>query len=370
MKNILNSIQATLSNKKENAQLRVLSTYTKGVDFFSNDYLGLAKSETAAETDLAHGAGGSRLISGNHEAYNATESYLASKLGYESALIFPTGYMTNLGLLSSLPQRSDVILYDELCHASIRDGIRLSNAKAYKFTHNNTAQLQKLIEQYSASTSNIYVVVESVYSMDGDMAPIVEMAEICDRPNVGLIVDEAHSVGVNGWGLVSTHELQSKVLATVITFSKAIGLHGGAILSHSLLKSFLVNHARSLIYTTGLPPETVHRIQMHFEILEVEGLQRRAKLEKNIQYFKSVLNNIAASHLIPSQTPIQALVIGDLVAAKRLEGVLLNNGLLTKAILHPTVPRGTERIRISLHSFNTEAEITSLCQTLNDYYEE
>ncbi|KAB2815522.1 aminotransferase class I/II-fold pyridoxal phosphate-dependent enzyme [Phaeocystidibacter marisrubri] len=370
MKTILNSIQATLHSVEENARLRVLSTYGDGVDFFSNDYLGLAQQNVALNSDFKHGAGGSRLISGNHEEYGVTERYLAKTFGYEAAVIFPTGYMTNLGLLSSLPQRSDVVLYDELCHASIRDGLRLSHAKTNKFSHNDTAHLKKLIDQHANQAPHVYVVVESVYSMDGDMAPLVEMAEICNLPNVGLIVDEAHAVGVYGWGLVASHQLQDSVFATVVTFSKALGLHGGAVLSHSILKDFLVNHARSLIYTTGLPPETVHRIRAHFELLETEGPERRAALEKNIQFFKNNLNNLAASQLIPSQTPIQALVIGNHVAAVQLENVLLSGGLLTKAILHPTVPSGTERIRISLHSYNTEAEISMLCQRLNEYFEE
>lgn len=367
MKSILTHIQNTLSEKEKQNSLRSLKNWPAGIDFFSNDYLGFAKDKAlnTAEHFESHGAGGSRLISGNHQAYTEVERFISNTHSVESALIFPTGFMANLGILSSIPQRGDVILFDELCHASIRDGIRLSNASAYKFQHNDLDDLAQKLEQFSSKHKHVFVVTESVFSMDGDIAPLEKIAALCDNDNTGLIVDEAHALGVFNLGLVHQLDLQTKVLATVVTFSKAMGLHGGAVLGTKSLIDFLVNHARSLIYTTGLPPENVLKIKQAYLLLQKEGEQRRTALNKHIEDFKANLSAKAQSKLLASSTPIQSIIFGNNNSAKQAEQQLLEKGFLTKAILHPTVPLGTERIRIILHAFNTEADIRSLANTLN-----
>lgn len=367
VKDILKHIAHTLEEKQKTNAYRSLKNWPQGIDFFSNDYLGFTKDDAlnATEHFESHGAGGSRLISGNHTTYTEVESFIAQTHSVEAALIFPTGFMTNLGVLSSLPQRGDVILYDELCHASIRDGIRLSHASAFRFKHNDIEDLQSKLDQHLSKANHIYVVTESVFSMDGDIAPLEEIAALCDNDKTGLIIDEAHALGVFNLGLVHKLDLQSKVLATVVTFSKAIGLHGGAVLGNQLLIDFLVNHARSLIYTTGLPPENVHRIKLAYELLLKQGNERRARLEELIQLFKDTISTKVSSYLLPSKTPIQSIVLGNNDFTKNTEQQLLEKGFLVKAILHPTVPLGTERIRIILHAFNSEDEVLSLARTLN-----
>ncbi|WP_417601656.1 aminotransferase class I/II-fold pyridoxal phosphate-dependent enzyme [Owenweeksia hongkongensis] len=371
MKDILKYIAQTHELKQKSNAYRSLKNWPEGIDFFSNDYLGFAKDEALkiSQEAKAHGAGGSRLISGNHSAYTEVESFIANQHSVESALIFPTGFMANLGVLSSLPQRSDVILFDELCHASIRDGIRLSNASAYKFRHNDLDDLAQKLEQFSSKHKHVFVVTESVFSMDGDIAPLQEIAKLCDHENIGLIVDEAHALGVFDLGLVHQLGLQQKILATIVTFSKAMGLHGGAVLGPKHLINFLVNHARSLIYTTGLPPESVLKIKQAYLLLQKEGEHRRIALNKHIASFKAQLSAKAQSKLLPSSTPIQSIVFGNNNSTKQAEQQLLEKGFLVKAILQPTVPLGTERIRIILHAFNTEADVRSLANTLNQVLE-
>lgn len=367
VKDILKHIAHTLEERQKTNAYRSLKNWPQGIDFFSNDYLGFAKDEAlnATEHFESHGSGGSRLISGNHPTYNEVESFIVQTHSVEAALIFPTGFMANLGVLSSLPQRGDVILYDELCHASIRDGIRLSHASAFRFKHNDVEDLKIKLDQHLSKANHIYVVTESVFSMDGDIAPFEEITALCDNDKTGLIIDEAHALGVFNLGLVQQLGLQSKVLATVVTFSKAMGLHGGAVIGNQLLIDFLVNHARSLIYTTGLPPENVHRIKLAYELLLKQGNTRRARLEELIQLFKDTISPKVSSYLLPSETPIQSIVLGNNDFTKNTEQQLLEKGFLVKAILHPTVPLGTERIRIILHAFNSEDEVLSLARTLN-----
>jgi len=367
VEDILKHIAHTLEEKQKANAFRSLKTWSEGIDFFSNDYLGFARDpglKTTEEFEL-QGAGGSRLISGNHEVYTQVESFIAKTHSVEAALIFPTGFMANLGVLSSLPQRGDVILFDELCHASIRDGIRLSNASAYKFKHNDLTDLAQKIEQFKAKHKHVFVVTESVFSMDGDIAPLREIAALCDTDKIGLIVDEAHALGVFNLGLVHKLGLQQKVLATIATFSKAMGLHGGAVLGSKSLIDYLVNHARSLIYTTGLPPESILKIKQAYLLLQEQGEARNETLNLHIQNFKKQLSPKVQAKLLPSSTPIQSIVLGNNNSTKSAEQQLLEKGFLVKAILHPTVPLGTERIRIILHAFNSETEVRSLANTLN-----
>lgn len=369
MKKILQFIEENLSDKRSRSHFRSLQSYSKGADFFSNDYLGLSRILPSSISGRPHGAGGSRLISGNHKEYTATEVEIAKAHGVESALIFPTGYMANIGLLSSLPQRGDLILFDELCHASIRDGIRLSHAHALKFKHNSTEDLHRLLNQQHSEYRHIYIVTESVFSMDGDVAPLKPITELAHQYGAGLIVDEAHALGFFGYGLVGELELTNRVLATVVTFSKAIGLHGGAILSNLAVRDFIINYSRSFIFTTGLPPENVRLIREAYTLLNEEGPRLRDHLTAHIEELNSLWSEKTRLHVLPSATPIQAVILGSNEKAKALESTLMNNDFLVKAILHPTVPKGTERVRISLHSFNTSEEIHRLAQTINAFFD-
>ena len=278
-----------LSNKlqlrSQSNSLRQLPEQNALIDFTSNDYLGFANSELIFDKThqflldkniKINGATGSRLISGNHNLYQITEDFIAHFHQSESALIFNSGYDANVGFFSSVPQRNDIILYDELCHASIRDGIQLSNAKSYKFNHNDFENLEKLILKYHTELVEVYIVTESVFSMDGDCTNLEELTAISEKYNCNLVIDEAHALGVfgqKGQGLVQELQLQNKVFARIMTFGKGLGCHGAAILGSQNLKEYLVNFARSFIYTTGLSPHSVATILVAYHQLENDTIQ-------------------------------------------------------------------------------------------------
>ena len=280
MKRFPESLSSKLALRSESNSVRKLPIQISTIDFASNDYLGLAQSETIfKETHayliqnnyLQNGATGSRLLSGNHKLYQETEDYIAQFHQSETALIFNSGYDANLGFFSSVPQRNDIILYDELSHASIRDGISLSNAKAYKFNHNDFEDLEhkiiKFKKEIQENKSVLYIVTESVFSMDGDCPNLEELVQLSERCGCYLVVDEAHALGVfgsaeisGGEGLVQMLGIQNQVFARIMTFGKGLGCHGAAILGTEELKSYLINFARSFIYTTGLPPHSIATI--------------------------------------------------------------------------------------------------------------
>lgn len=349
-----------LSERVEQNSLRSLSTFSEGIDFYSNDYLGYAKIRF--ESNYLEGSTGSRLISGNSELTNQLEVELASFFKQDAGLVFNSGYDANLGLLSCVPQRGDTILYDALCHASIRDGIQLSFAHSFAFRHNELENLKKrLIE----AKGTVYVVVESIYSMDGDQAPLVELVELCQQFVAFLIVDEAHAGGVygsHGQGLVTELGLDFGVFAKIITFGKAYGSHGACVLGSADLKSYLINFSRPFIYTTAIPPTTQARILAIVRHTQADT-QSRTTLFKNIQFFKSLVTE----HKLPfleSNSAIQGILIPGNDKIKEKANQLIEKGFLVKPILSPTVEKGKERLRICLHSFNTEHEITSLIQAL------
>lgn len=365
------SLSDKLDFRKSSNALRKLSINENLIDFFSNDYLGFSKSDIIyekthqflIENDFkTNGATGSRLISGNHKLYEITESLISQFHHSEAALIFNSGYDANLGLLSCVPQRNDVILYDELCHASIRDGIQLSNAKAFKFHHNDIEDLERKITKYKILNSTIYVVIESVYSMDGDSPNLEEIVSICEKYNSYLIVDEAHALGVfgaQGEGLVQSLGLQDKVFARVVTFGKGLGCHGAAVLGSNQLKSYLINFARSFIYTTGLSPHAVATIYVAYQYLK--GQTAISDLKENIIWFNQQKQLIGLKPMfVYSKSAIQCAIIQGNDNVKRFASELQLQGYNVKPILSPTVPQGQERLRFCLHSFNSKEEISAV----------
>ncbi|MBU3658361.1 MAG: pyridoxal phosphate-dependent aminotransferase family protein [Flavobacteriales bacterium] len=347
-----------LNKRREEGTFRYLSLSNSAIDFFSNDYLGFARDSISIKsTNLSIGATGSRLLSGNSKEALSCETFLSKHFNVESSLVFNSGYTANLSLLSTIPQRGDTILYDDLVHASIRDGIRLSFAKAISFNHNDLNDLESKIKTISGS---VYVVVESLYSMNGDISPLKEIASICAKNNSFLIVDEAHSVGVfgsEGRGLVHELNLDTEVFARVITFGKAYGFHGAAILGSKSLIDFLVNFARPFIYTTGLPPSDYSIIE---SLVNNHSIQiRQSALQTNIEYFRK---DLIDSSCFPSDlnSPIQIIQTADLEQTIALAERLKNKGIYTKPIFSPTVPKGKECVRICLHSFNSQEEISLL----------
>ena len=239
-----------LNERKENNAFRQLRLPDNKIDFCSNDYLGIVKNNLINQTSfLKHGSTGSRLLAGNYLLIEKTEKILADFHNAEAGLIFNSGYDSNIGLLSCVPQRGDTIIYDYLSHASLRDGIRLSFAKAFSFLHNDLEDLEKKLK---AAVGNIFVVTESVFSMDGDFAPLIKISLLCEKYNASLIIDEAHATGVvgeKGEGLVQHLNLQTKCFARIHTFGKAVGAHGAIILGSKKLKDYLINFfARIYLY--------------------------------------------------------------------------------------------------------------------------
>lgn len=368
-----------LNQRIQHNALRQLGSQQSLIDFASNDYLGFAQSESLFDEVhrylLNHnlkqnGATGSRLLTGNHQLYTETESDIAKFHDAETALLFNSGYDANIGFFSAVPQKGDCILYDELIHASIRDGIQLSNATAYKFKHNDLEDLQRLIAKCQAQKSiNLYVVTESVFSMDGDTPPLAELAHLCEQHHAYFVVDEAHALGVfgeKGEGLIQMLQLQHLVFARIITFGKGLGCHGAVVLGSAALKSYLVNFARSLIYTTGLPPHSVATIQVAHQHL-AQNNEARTQLRTNINVFNQQKQLLGLKPMfVRSKSAIQCAVLPGNERVKHTAGQLQQQGFNVKPILSPTVPEGQERLRICLHSYNTEAEITKLLRALSE----
>ncbi|MBK5272650.1 MAG: pyridoxal phosphate-dependent aminotransferase family protein [Bacteroidia bacterium] len=357
-----------LNERKEQNSFRQLSLPETGlIDFCSNDYLGIERNKLleashGSELRHAYGSTGSRLLTGNYSLIEETEKLIARFHNAESALIFNSGYDANIGLLSSVPQRGDSILYDYLSHASIRDGIRLSFAESFSFQHNDLNDLENKLKK---SSGNIFVVTESVFSMDGDMCPLNELITLCENYNARLIIDEAHATGVigeKGEGLVQMLNLESRVFARIHTFGKAIAIHGAVVLGSTILRDYLINFARSFIYSTALPEQTIGHIKSGYELFPFLT-RERAQLSKLIELFKSSTSDF--QHLI-SNTPIQGVLIPGNEKVKKTAFELSKERLDVRPILYPTVPKGQERLRIVLHSFNTENEIEILLNCLKN----
>jgi 8-amino-7-oxononanoate synthase len=362
-------IEKKLEERRIAGNYRALKSENTLVDFCSNDYLGFAHSAVLKNKIdeeiknigiIANGSTGSRLLSGNTAYTENLEALVAALHKSEAGLIFNSGYDANLGLFSSLPKRGDTIITDELIHASIIDGARLSHANRYIFKHNN---LQSLEEKLQHAKGNCYIAIESVYSMDGDTPPIDEIITLAEKYNANLIVDEAHAVGLHGFGLID-EKLQNRVFARVATFGKALGCHGAIVLGSNLLKEYLVNFARSFIYTTAASFHQIASVKMAYQLLQQSSAEIE-QLQENIALFKQKIISNDAYPLINSYSAIQCLILGSNEKAKEVAARLQNAGLDVRPILSPTIPAGSERIRICLHSFNTEDEVTLLTTTIN-----
>jgi len=374
------TLENLINKRKADGNFRSLTTTHNTIDFCSNDYLGFSKSIDLKDRFLRFsknlesiayiGSTGSRLISGNSALIESLENFVATYHQAEAGLLFNSGYDANLGLLSSVPQRGDTVFYDEAVHASIRDGVRLSFAKAYAFRHNDIDHLKK---RFDLARGNVYVVVESVYSMNGDFALLKEIAGLCTAKNAHLIVDEAHATGVfgnGGKGLVADMELTSKVFARVHTFGKALGCHGAIVVGSNLLRTYLLNFARTFIYTTALPFHSYISIKSAYDLL-TQDEEFLSFLHENISFFKQKVTQLPENvilNYIESKSPIQCFIVKGNENVKKMAASLNRNSFDIKPILSPTVPMGKERIRICIHSFNTKDEITALVKAISDYF--
>lgn len=367
MLNNFHIFEEALKKRKENGTLRILNQKSEGIDFFSNDYLGLARNKNLQNLllknvlenpQLLSGSTGSRLISGNSPEAVETENFIAKEHQYEAALLFPSGYNANLALFSTLPTRHDTIVVDEQIHRSVHDACKMSHAKKLKFKHNDPQHLEDILKKQKG---NCYVAIESLYSMDGDIASIKQIAEIAEKYNANLIVDEAHAFGVFGYGLVDKFQLKDKVLATVVTYGKALGTHGAAILTNNIVKSYLINFASPFIYTTSAHDFLWMSIKTGYQFLN-DNKQLSIKLQENIKIFRQQELISPASE----NSPVQAILIPDNDRLRIIKETLLNEGFLIYAVFSPTIKEGTERLRICLHSFNTEKEIVNIAKIIKE----
>lgn len=338
------------------------------VDFTSNDYLGMARWKRIGVMDI-NGSGGSRLLSGNTDTHMAFEAWCADFFRGASALHYSSGYMANLGLLSCLARRQDTYLYDERCHASIKDGMRLSPAKRYSFRHNDPDDLRRLLAK---TQGNRFIIAESLYSMDGDLADVAELCEVAETHGAWLVLDEAHSTGMygpGGRGLAVAEGQESRILARIHTFGKAVGRHGAVVIGPESLKQYLYNRSRTFIYTTAPPEYTVSELQ--YAIKEVgkrdEDRKRVLDLRRKLEAGLGDIPNLAVPR---SESPILPLIVPGNARVRQLAKLLQEDGLDVRPILSPTVPEQTERLRIVLHRFNTEAQVTQLAEAIRRYLPE
>jgi 8-amino-7-oxononanoate synthase len=363
-----------LKNRNDSNSLRTLDLSKNGIDFYSNDYLGFARSEQifndthqliSKGESKTNGATGSRLISGNETAHIDLETYLAKIHNSESALLYNSGYDANVGFFSCVPQRNDVIFYDALSHASIRDGIRLSNAKAYAFNHNDLENLQKKLNALENS-DDIYIVTESIFSMDGDSPDLKKLINFSKENDCKLIIDEAHALGVFGLGLTQQLLIEKDIFARIMTFGKGLGCHGAVILCSDALKTYLINFSRSFIYTTALPIHSVTTIKVAYNYLtDTTNKHILTSLKHNIEHFEKTCKVLQIDHLFTkSNSAIQSCIIKDNDKVKLVANEIIKSGFNVKAILYPTVPVNEERIRFCIHSYNTKEEIKSLLTLL------
>jgi 8-amino-7-oxononanoate synthase len=363
-------ISESLKQREDNNSLRRLKTEGNLIDFCSNDYLGFAKSgdlkiifekELKKYPNYSMGSGGSRLLAGNSLFAEELEQEIADFHQSGASLLFNSGYDANIGLFSALPQRGDTIITDEYIHASIIDGVRLNHATRYVFKHNDMGSLEQKLK---IAKGRIFIVVESIYSMDGDKAPLKEIASLAQKFDAALIVDEAHATGIFGEfgkGIVHELDLCDQVFARIITFGKALGTHGAAVLGNNDLRSFLINFSRSFIYTTSASFLSHLAIKSAYQHLQNKDHQ--SALHERIRHFRQNIDSTIK--LLDSQSAIQIILIPGNREAREAALKIQEAGFDVRAILSPSVAQGTERLRICLHNHNSMEDISNLCISLN-----
>ncbi len=343
-----------------------------GIDFTSNDYLGLAESEelrrAAAEAvarGVPVGSGGSRLLRGNHPEHEALEAEAAGYFGAETALYFGGGYVANLAIFSTLPQTGDLIVHDELIHASVHEGLRRGRAGFVGVPHNNVDAFDAAIVRWRATggTGRPWLAVESLYSMDGDSPDLAELLAVADRHEAMVVIDEAHATGVlgpQGRGLAADFEGRDNVV-TLHTCGKALGTVGGFVLGPRIIRDFLVNRARPFIFATAPSPLTAAITRVALE-LSRSNPERRERLARLVRFAGNQLRD--RCNVEPSGSQIVPVIIGSDQAAVTLAAALQRQGYDIRAIRPPTVPEGTARLRVALTLNVDEATVAGLFEAL------
>ncbi|MDR6847566.1 8-amino-7-oxononanoate synthase [Sphingomonas sp. BE270] len=364
--------QNDLTTLDSAARLRRLQPRT-GLDFSSNDYLGLARAQrlrnavaAALARGVSIGSGGSRLLRGNDPEHEALEAEAAAFFGSEAALFFSSGYAANAALLSTLPQRGDLIVHDALIHASAHEGMRLARAESVATPHNDAGAVDQAIAEWRrrGGTGRAWIAVESLYSMDGDRAPLADLAAVAARHAAMLLIDEAHATGVfgpGGRGLAADLEGAENVI-TLRTCGKALGCEGALLCGPRTMRDFLVNRGRAFIFSTAPSPLMASAVRESLRILADEP-DRRERLSALTAFAERTL---APCGVTPTGSQILPLIIGADAPTMRLAAALQAAGFDIRGIRPPTVPPGTARLRVSLTLNVSEAEIAALAETLSE----
>ncbi|KAI9484671.1 pyridoxal phosphate-dependent transferase [Zychaea mexicana] len=379
---------ASVLNKRQQIAKRrqLVVNSANAIDFSSNDFLGLAQNSVLRKRyldelnslDTVLGSTGSRLLDGNSQYAIDLEQQIAKFHGADSALLFNSGFDANTGLFSTLPQKGDIVIYDELVHASVHEGMRVSRAgRLIPFKHSDVADLDRVLIEIGYSTDkNVFIAVETVYSMDGDVAPLVEIVQLLrkywpERENGYIIVDEAHATGVygeSGRGVVCQLGLEKEIFARLHTFGKSLASSGAAVLGSNTLRDYLINYARPLIYSTFLPFSSLASIKCSYDFLECgETLAIQRHLHTITRQFREAIR-LPTGTLLPSDSPIQGIVLNGNAPVRALAGYLNKRGFIVKPICSPTVPKGQERVRICLHGHNTIEQIDSLVSAVHEFF--
>ena len=341
------------------------------LSFCSNDYLGLANhpqliaalQQGAAQYGV--GAGAAHLVSGHIAAHHRLEQELAAFAGKPAALLFSTGYMANIGAVQALVGKDDTVFADKLNHASLNDAMLLSRAAVKRYRHNDIAQLAQLLEQTQAGRK--LVITDAVFSMDGDLAPLPELLALCEQHDAWLLVDDAHGFGVlgeQGRGSLAHCGITSERIIYMATLGKAAGVFGAFVAAEQVVIDTLINHARSYVYTTATPPALACAVLESLQLIG-QGDALREQLRNLIAQLRSGLAGLPWK-LMPSDTAIQPLLIGDNHAALALSEGLRERGILVAAIRPPTVPQGTARLRITLSAAHSAADVARLVEALHE----
>ena len=342
------------------------------LSFCSNNYLGLANNPSVVEAvkdaveEYGWGAGASRLVSGNMTLHETLENVISRFKGKEAALVFPTGYMANLGAISSLVSKGDLVICDKLNHASIIDGCRLSGADFRVYAHCNMEKLENILRKSSRYNRKL-IVTDSVFSMDGDLAPLPDIVRIADKYKAMVMVDEAHGTGVfgrNGRGVVEHFNLNNEIDIVMGTLSKAIGSLGGYVTGDNDLINYLRNKARSFMYTTALPPAVCAASIAAINLIKRDPSIRES-LWHNVRFINDNLKSLDFN-VISSESPIIPILIGDAQKAVDMSKSLYERGILIPAIRPPTVPVNSSRLRMTVMSTHTKEDLEILLEVLSE----
>ncbi len=374
----------TINHLKDHNLLRTLTPLDNGADttvtiegkkllaFCSNNYLGFAnhpKLKAAAIKAIQMfgvGAGASRLISGNSRLYETLEEKIAHIKSCEKALVFNSGYTANIGVLSALIQKDDLVLCDRLNHASLMEGIKLSDGSLRVYRHKDMHQLKSLLARRTVNRKAI-IVTDGIFSMDGDIAPLPEIVALAEQYDAMIYLDDAHATGVlgaNGNGTCEHFNLHSDRIIQMGTLSKALGCFGGFVAGSPLLISYVVNKARSLIYTTALPPSVLASALAAFKLIEEEPMHRKRLWDNTTSVHKSV--TALGYNTCDSKTPIVPILVGEADCAIAFSKRLMQAGIYVPAVRPPTVPKGQSRLRITLMATHTQEQIAFLICKLKE----